>query len=97
MPISDFGAELAVFFEDVGTSAIRRELATGGIQYLGINEDRRNQAREWVEERAAEEEARRTAAALLEQQRYNVIRRWAIVAALAGTVAAIAAVIAIFR
>jgi len=94
MTISDKNRRL---FEDIGITAIRRELAAGGIQYLGIDDAKRNEAREWVQEAVCDEQSKRAARERLEQQRFNVIRMWTITAALAGIVAAVAAVIADFR
>jgi hypothetical protein len=84
-------------FEAVGKRAIQRELVTGGIQYLGINEEVRNEAKQWVEEREAKRERNRTNAREIDQNRFETIRWWTIIAAVAGIVAAVTGVIAILR
>jgi hypothetical protein len=80
-------------FQLIGKDRIAVALATGTIQTLGINERDKGEALEWVEQQNAEFAAARE----LETARYNTIRRWTIVAAIGSVIAAVAAVISIFR
>ncbi len=80
-------------FRLVGRDKIAHALATGTMQTLGINENEKTQAIEWVQQ----QDAQRAAALQLDSNRFETIRRWTIVAAVASVVAAIAAVIGLFR
>ena len=80
-------------FQLIGRDRIAVALATGTIQTLGINERDKGEALEWVQE----QEAERTSARQLETTRFETIRRWTIIAAVASAIAATAAVISIFR
>ena len=80
-------------FQLIGRDRIAVALATGTIQTLGINERDKGEASEWVQE----QEAERTSSRQLETTRFETIRRWTIIAAVASVIAATAAVISIFR
>jgi hypothetical protein len=80
-------------FQLIGRDRIAVALATGTIQTLGINERDKGEALEWVQE----QEAERASARQLETTRFETIRRWTIIAAVASAIAATAAVISIFR
>jgi hypothetical protein len=84
-------------FENIGLASIRRELAVGSIQFLGLDEGVRAQAKEWISEQDEKVRQEKQEAKDLEAQRFNTIRRWTVIAALAGVVAAIAAVIAALK
>jgi hypothetical protein len=83
-------------FRGIGFDNIKRDVAIGGVQYLGIGEVR-DQAKEWAEEQEAKRRKEQAAADSLEAKRFLIIRRWTIVAAGASVVAAITGVIALFR
>ena len=80
-------------FQLIGRDRLALALATGTIQSLGISERVKAEAIEWVKE----QEVERDTARQLESTRFETIRRWTIVAAIASVIAAIAAVISIFR
>lgn len=80
-------------FQYLGKDRIAFALAMGNIQSAGINERDKGEAIEWLQEQDAE----RIAAWQIETQRFEIIRRWTVVAAVASVIAAIAAVVPIFR
>jgi hypothetical protein len=80
-------------FRLIGREHIAVALATGTIHALGISEAAKPEAIEWVQEQDAERDATR----LLETTRFETIRRWTIVAAIASVIAAIASVTALLR
>jgi hypothetical protein len=83
-------------FEDIGFELIYRELALGDFTFLGIGAEVRSQAKEWVEEKQTEIRTQREAARELETKRFETIRRWTIVAAVASVIAALAGLVAAF-
>jgi hypothetical protein len=84
-------------FEEIGFELIHRELALGDFTFLGIGAEVRSQAKEWVEEKQAEIRNQREAARELETNRFETLRRWTIVAAVASIIAALAGLIAAFK
>ncbi len=80
-------------FPLIGRDKIAHALATGTIQTLGINENEKAEAIEWVQD----QDAQRAAALQLDSSRFETIRKWTIVAAVASVIAAVAAVIGLFR
>ena len=94
MAISD---QIRAHFKAIGKELIQRELAAGDIRYLGISDDKRAQAKEWVEEQEAEVRGHQAVAQSLETTRFETIRMWTIIAAVAGAIAALTGVIALFR
>jgi hypothetical protein len=71
-------------FRLIGKDRIALALATGTIQTLGLSERDKGEAIEWVQEQEADD----AAAQLLETKRFEIIRRWTIVAAVASVIAA---------
>lgn len=90
MTISDINRSR---FQLIGRDRLSLALATGTIQTLGINEQSKGEALEWLQEQDAEN----AAAQRLERTRYETIRRWTIVAAVASVLAAVTGTIALFR
>jgi hypothetical protein len=84
-------------FEDIGFELIHRELTLGDFTFLGIGAEVRSQAKEWVEAKQAEMRNQREAARALETKRFETLRRWTIVAAVASVIAALAGLIAAFK
>jgi hypothetical protein len=90
MTISDINRSR---FQLIGRDRLSLALATGTIQTLGITEQSKGEAVEWLRQQEVEREA----AVRLERTRYETIRRWTIVAAVASVVAAFASVVGIMR
>ena len=76
-------------YERFGLRAVRNDLASGGVTFVGTDKASRAEAQEWVDEQlaheiAANEKARRSDASLL---------KWAIIGTVAVFIAAVAAII----
>lgn len=84
-------------FEGAGFDAIKLEVAYGGIRFNLGSAAVAEQAREWLIETEAKMLAEKTASAALDRRRYRVILTWTAIAAVAGTVAAAAGIIQLFK
>jgi hypothetical protein len=84
-------------FSAIGLDAVRREVVTGTVTFLGISDDERAQAREWVEQQEAELRRREEDRQALDERRFQIIRRWTIIAAVAGAAAAITGAAALLK
>jgi hypothetical protein len=80
-------------FEMLGGDAIAHALATGTLQSLGLTEDKKREAIEWLEELKTNRETERKH----ETTRANSIFWWTVVAAVASVIAAAASVAGLFR
>jgi hypothetical protein len=80
-------------FELIGEDQLALALATGTLQSLGMTEDKKQEALEWIAERRTKRDTERQ----IEDTRSKFMRRWTIVAAIASVIAAVASVAGLFR
>ena len=78
-------------FHQIGRDRLASALATGTLQSLGITENVKAEAIEWVEEQDDRQERRRELEASLQQKTL----RWAKIAAWAGIIAVVVGILAI--
>jgi DNA transposition AAA+ family ATPase len=93
MAISD---ENRARFEGIGFEHIKRDVATGGVAYLGIGTVRA-EAKEWVEEQEAKSQREQAAKQNLDNVRFKTILQWTIIAAIASVIAAVTGIVSLFR
>jgi len=94
MTISDRNRQI---FEGAGLDAIKLDVAFGGTRFNLASADVAAQAKEWLAETETKLQIERESAASLERRRYLTMLRWTIVAAIAGTAAAIASIFTLLK